>query len=573
MKIHSSWLAVFPLVFLSILVFCEKPSEPKSASEDQPNPVVMIDRGPGVPKWIMAKAVSSNAVEVLWSGDSAVDSFGVFRSMDQLVDLDTIAQTADTSFTDRNLESGTLYTYRIRSFNENGMSPLSNEASARTPIEKPRILETTHMIPDSIRLRWGAVKGASHYRILCSWNGLAPIAVGETMDTTWTSYVLARRGLYTYQIEALDFNFESRISEAAPCTLAAGWSYFSDINVSPDTAVNISLEIEQGVPFLSFIDFACLKKASVVSLRNGFWSYVGAPGISTGRIDYVSLDVDAGIPWIAYCDYGKSFRALVARYGATGWETVGEGPGCSLGAVDFPTIAVENGLPHVGYIDYMNSKTTTVVRFNGAGWDMVGKPGFFMSKANVPIVLSFINGVPHLAGCGVYDGDDAAFVWRMGLAGWELAGQGPVSNSEANNPSLYVAGGAAYLSYTEAAAANAIVVKRYEGGVWQDLSSAGISTDAAGFSSVCAQGDTIYIAFVEPNPNAAIHRVFVKRWDGRSWQSLGCVGLTCGILYDGNPFPLIPTLSIRVFAGVPYIAFTDALNSGKAAVLRYESAP
>lgn len=566
-KIALSFPGFLTGVLLVFVTFCQKkPTAPDADNRHFGQQQIIVEKGPGAPRWIMAKPVSATEIEILWAGDSSVDSFDVYRSVDQASTFDTMAQTTDTSAIDRNLISGTLYTYRVRARNERGTSSFSNEAAARTPVKPPVLLEATYTPPDSMLLRWGGVKGAKSYRVLCSRDSAAFAVLRETQDTVWSDYLPALRGTYIFKIEVLDYDFQSQFSDTSFLRINAGWSPVGS-GVTPDSAINLSLCIDQGVPFLSFIDFAQGKRASVVAFRNGSWGYLGSPGVSTGRIDFISMDVANGEPWLTYCDYGMSYRAMVARYRNGLWSYVGED--ASFGAVDFPVISLANGVPYVAYVDYMNSKNITVVRHNGSAWEMVGRPGFTMARANIPITMGMSGGVPNIGCSSPYGSEDLVYVWRLGAGDWEMLGNGSVSSGSGYSPSMWFSGGCGYVSYADVSRANAITVARSCGSGWETIGDPGMS-GASGLSSVCEAGGAVYVAYVESDPSEAGYQVIVKRWNGTRWQSLGCVGTTCGVLFEGNPFPLVPTISIRVFSGVPYVAFTNAQDGAKAAVFRYE---
>ncbi len=562
-------MGILAIVLLAGIVSCQKPSEPDSTSgEHSQQQEIIIEKGPGAPRWIMAKPISQNAIEILWAGDSSVDSFEVFRSKNQSAAFDTLAETCDTSIIDHDLSSGTLYTYRVRARNRHGISSFSNMAAARTPVMAPVLLESVYVPPDSMYLRWGSISGARNYRVLCSKDTGEYTSLCETQDTVWGDYLPALRGTYVFKIEVLDFDFQSQFSDTALVRISTGWSAVG-ANVTPDTAINLSLCIDQGTPYLSFIDFAQEKRASVMAFRDGAWGYLGRPGISAGRIDYISMDASGGEPWITCCDYGRSYRALVARFRNGRWEYVGED--CSLGAVDFPVISLANGVPYVAYIDYMNSKSITVVRHNGSVWETVGSPGFTMAKANIPIALSIFGGVPYVGCNSPYGSEDRIFVWRMGATDWEALGGEPILNSPAYNPSLWPGSGCAYVSYADFSRGNSITVVRSYGAGWEVVGTPGISNAPSGLSSICEANGAVYVAYVESTISGTGYPIVVKKWNGSRWQSLGCVGTTTGVLIDGNPFPLIPTISIRISLGIPYVAFTDAQNGGKASVFRYDA--
>ena len=90
---------------------------------------------PSAPTRLRATAVSVNAINLAWRDNSTNETgFRVQRRVDGTARWSEIATTAanGNAFSDTGLKDATTYRYRVRAFNNGGVSAFSNEASATT---------------------------------------------------------------------------------------------------------------------------------------------------------------------------------------------------------------------------------------------------------------------------------------------------------------------------------------------------------------------------------------------------------------------------------------------------------
>jgi len=91
--------------------------------------LIFLKPARGAPSNLMAMAISSSAIDLLWKDNSDNEvGFRVERSDRQIFNL----PANQTTFSDTGLAKNRTYSYRVCAFNEAGSS-CSNTASAKTP--------------------------------------------------------------------------------------------------------------------------------------------------------------------------------------------------------------------------------------------------------------------------------------------------------------------------------------------------------------------------------------------------------------------------------------------------------
>ena len=116
-----------------------------------------------------------------------------------------LADTAETSFIDKDVSSNTSYTYTVRCINADGSAYTSDYRAGKSVryIAAPKLILSN--AEDGVSIRWNAVAGASKYRVYYRGrNGWTKLT-----DTTGTSFLDTdvRSGTnYTYTIRCMDNN-------------------------------------------------------------------------------------------------------------------------------------------------------------------------------------------------------------------------------------------------------------------------------------------------------------------------------------------------------------------------------
>jgi fibronectin type 3 domain-containing protein len=180
---------------------------------------------PAAPSNLAATAVSSGQINLSWTDNSNNESgFRIYRSTDGVNFLWYYTPGANaTSFSDTGRTAGTLYYYRVLSYNANGISDFSNTASATTfPLPAaPSNLTATAISKSRIDLAWvdnsNNEDGFKIYRSTDGVNFTFYATVGANV-TTRSNTNLTSGTTYYYRVFAYNSGGNSADSNVASAT-------------------------------------------------------------------------------------------------------------------------------------------------------------------------------------------------------------------------------------------------------------------------------------------------------------------------------------------------------------------
>jgi fibronectin type 3 domain-containing protein len=142
------------------------------------------------PAGVTATAIDNTSIEVTWDAVTGADFYKIYRqrwdsSFNFLMDVDGV----DTSFTNNNLPSGTEFSYKIKSVNENGDSADSDVATAKTlGPQQPDYIDAYDANAYSVQVSWNWMEEAEGYILYRTtdpdgvWDPLPPIFDSWTRD-------------------------------------------------------------------------------------------------------------------------------------------------------------------------------------------------------------------------------------------------------------------------------------------------------------------------------------------------------------------------------------------------------
>lgn len=153
-----------------------------------------------------------------------------------------VTDTTATSYEDKNVSSGTTYSYTVRCLNKDATKATSDFYSDRSIkfVDTPRLTDVKSG-PDGVEVSWNGSTGATKYRVYYK-NGNDWIRAGETTSTTFVHTAAESGRDYTYTVRCINANgtqFESSFDPigktvhyiAAPKNLHAE-SYNNSIKIS-----------------------------------------------------------------------------------------------------------------------------------------------------------------------------------------------------------------------------------------------------------------------------------------------------------------------------------------------------
>ncbi len=234
------------------------------------------------------------------------------------------------------------------------------------------------------------------------------------------------------------------------------------------------------------------------------------------------------------------------------WQGVGP-MGFTQGAGYYTSLAMDGATPYVAFRDASKDNKISVMKYNGTNWVYVGSAGF--SAGNVHDISIYIyDGVPYVA-YRDYGYNEKIVVKKFNGTSWVNVGNPGFSDYKAYYTSIYVNGNGVYVAYRDEEKAT---VKKFNGTNWVNVGSARFT--GAGVYYLCLRGDssgTLYLAFRDGN---GAEGASVMKFNGTQWVYVGSGGFSKGIAEN---------LSLYIYDDVPYVAYTDWGNNGKATVMKY----
>ena len=159
-------------------------------------------------------------VALLWPAVPGALRYLVQRSERPGGPYETVATPEGPGYTDAGLSGGTIYHYVVRAVHPSGPSAPSPE-TASSPVSLLSAPEGLRAEPSSgmIRLSWGAVAGARHYRVMRSTASAGPYsAIAQPTEPSFVDPNLQNGTAYYYTVRAVNDNGKGSYSPEASAT-------------------------------------------------------------------------------------------------------------------------------------------------------------------------------------------------------------------------------------------------------------------------------------------------------------------------------------------------------------------
>ncbi len=266
------------------------------------------------------------------------------------------------------------------------------------------------------------------------------------------------------------------------------------------------------------------------------WQAVGG-AVNAVRGNYASFPVLAldgsGKAVVAFNEYdGHHTHVYVQRWTGSDWEAVG-------GALNndsrhnslHPALALAvDGKPVVAFYEYDGSHSNVYVqRWTGSTWQPVGGALNAVSGQNArwPVLALDSNGRP-IVGFIEVDGQyQNVYVRQWTGSDWQAVG-GPVNAVLGHGVDLHAVlaldgNGKPVVAFYESDGSHSnVYVQRWTGSTWQSVGGAlnAVSGQDAG-QPVLATDDSGRLVVAFPESDGSHYNVYVRRWTGSTWQSVG----------------------------------------------------
>jgi len=232
---------------------------------------------PDTPKNLSATAVSSSIIIISWDPVSNADGYylHLVPNIGGIALTNNKYSTTDTVVEHSMLDAGSLYSYRVSSFNSNGESAYSKIVTAITLAGIPSAPTNVNAMAaseSSITIRWTAVPHADGYKVYRKNENLESYSeIGSTESTLYTDTDLSVDVKYYYKVSAFNISGESSPSGSvyaqAKAILDAPSEVTATVLSTSSIKINWSLiyNAESYIIYRSLTDADDYEKISTVS--------------------------------------------------------------------------------------------------------------------------------------------------------------------------------------------------------------------------------------------------------------------------------------------------------------------
>lgn len=353
-----------------------------------------------------------------------------------------------------------------------------------------------------------------------------------------------------------------------------------------------SLSIDNGTLYVAYVDVANDEKCTVMKYDRGKWKPVGSIGFSDSTINSPTLFVSKGTAYVAYYKReALDFIHTVMKFDGSNWV--------SLGSFNQPNFSlyVYDGTPYIAYQDKTHNNKFTIQKHDGTNWiDAFGigfysplRPQELVSVSRAPKVslsLCLDSGNPYVAYDDQANGNKLSlanyngsiWLWVSSVVMPSDAELGPTTaqlartHTVAQNIKLYVYDGTPYVVFNDFLSGNAYKIMKYDFAS-QAWLMVGSPFEATSLSFFNYEG-VPYVAYTDlTNARRGLpdnDKIIVSKYDSNNnnwipldftkWEFEGSFGFSAGAPYSPSLF---------VDNGIPYVAYGDGANGGKATVMKY----
>jgi fibronectin type 3 domain-containing protein len=172
------------------------------------------------PTGLSATVLSSSSIRITWSPSAEAGSYKVYRSTSSAGDYTYINDSTATSYIDTGLSPSTTYYYKVSAYGGGKESAQSAPTAAAMTVPGAPAEVTLSALPSALQVSWGAVAGASSYKVYLSTDVTPPAEpsyTGTALSTTISG--LANETTYYVWVQAVNAGGDSALSERVSKTL------------------------------------------------------------------------------------------------------------------------------------------------------------------------------------------------------------------------------------------------------------------------------------------------------------------------------------------------------------------
>lgn len=225
------------------------------------------------------------------------------------------------------------------------------------------------------------------------------------------------------------------------------WDIVGQQGLSDGQATTSVIATDNGKIYVAYSDGSVAGKITVKRFDNANaaadWQTLGPIGLSNGFVLGIVLVIDQGVPYVSYLDFGDNL-VHIKKFNGTAWEDVGTNNAADGQQVVIRSLRFNNEhVPFIAFIDALGGVNVRNLNTAGAWSTIGGQP--LVANAEITISLAILQDVLFVA-YGKKDNNITQInVKRFNVAGndWQDVGAQPVTVSTAtvNNAVLTVSPG------------------------------------------------------------------------------------------------------------------------------------
>ena len=156
-------------------------------------------------------------VKITWKASGGAAKYRVFRKTSS-GSWTKVADTTETSYTDKTAVSGTSYTYTVRCLSGDAKSFTSaynSTGKSITYIAAP-VLKSVKAVTGGVKITWKASSGAEKYRVFRKTGNGGWVKLADIIETSCTDKTVKTGTTYTYTVRCISSNGKSFTSAYDP---------------------------------------------------------------------------------------------------------------------------------------------------------------------------------------------------------------------------------------------------------------------------------------------------------------------------------------------------------------------
>lgn len=293
---------------------------------------------------------TASGVQLKWSKVSGAEKYRVFRKTAGKAWSD-IGTTTAVSFTDKNVKSGTAYSYTVRCISSNGKIYTSgfDAAGKKITFLSAPVTSSVYVNNAGAVIKWNKVNGAAKYRVFYKTGNGGYVKLTDTTSTsyTWSGAKIGNK--YTFTVRCLS-------SDGKNCTSAYNQgkeiTVLSMPGISSIRAVNSGTQINW-TKVSGAENYKMFRKAG-----NGAWSIIG----TTASTSFTDTKAEKGTEYVytVRC-VNKDGKIYTSGYSETGMKFT------ALATPKISSLSAASNGVKIGWSSVAKAEKYEVFRKTGSG--------------------------------------------------------------------------------------------------------------------------------------------------------------------------------------------------------------